>query len=155
MNYVNMNRIGKAERLLTFVAERIKKLEKFSYLLRFHSIGLVFVCAVRWIKKARINLPKRANQTLDLDEDSFREVNFPKSGLADIDVNANDESAPDPLFSTNNENKPDSLWPASPINTSFALDISLNSTITNFVSNIPKTLFTPNANFIRPGSKPK
>lgn len=152
LNYVNMNRIGKAERLLMCAGERIKALEKFSYLLRFHSLGLLFVCAARWIKKARISLPKRANMTLDLDEDSFREVNFPKSGLDDIDVN--NENSIDPLFSTTNEGKPDGMWPGSPINTSFALEISLNSTISNFVSNIPKTLFTPAALSIRPGDKP-
>ena len=155
LNYVNMNRIGKAERLLGCAAERIRKLEKFSYLLRFHSLGLLFVCAARWIKKARISLPKRANMTLDLDEDSFREVNFPRKGLNDIDVdNDPDRSVPDPLFSATNEGNPDSMWPASPINTSFALEISLNSTITNFVSRIPKTLFTPDALSIRPGNNP-
>lgn len=146
MNYVNMNRIGKAERLLTAAVDRIKKLEKFSYFLRFQSLGLVFVCAVRWIKRMRINLPKRANQTIDLDDDSFREVNFPRTGGPDAIITQDnpDNSAPDALFSTTNENKPDTLWPASPINNSFTLEISLNSTITNFVSNLPKTKFTPN-----------
>ena len=146
-NYVNMNRIGKAERLFEAATEKIKKLEKFSYLLRFHSLGLLFVCSVRWIKRARINLPKRANQTLDL-EDSFREVMLPKTQELD---NAEDQSQ-DPLF--NGADNKDGLWPASPINTSFALEVSLNSTITNFVSNIPKTLFTPGIFSQRPPTNP-
>lgn len=146
MNYVNMNRIGKAERLIVCVGEKIQKLEKFSYLLRFHSLGLVFVCAVRWIKRARISLPKRANQTLDLENDSFKEVNFQKNNLELNDLNNDlEQSVPEPLFSATGENKVETVWPASPINNTFALEVSLNSTINNFISNIPKTLFTPDA----------
>jgi hypothetical protein len=153
MNYVNMNRVGKAERLLLVSEQQMKKLEKFSYLLRFHSIGLIFVCAVRWIKRARISLPKRINQTLELDQDSFKEVNFPKTRVQELEIDNQNESAQEPLFSSTNENKPDGLWPASPINNTFTLDVSLNSTITNFVSNIPKTLFTPGVLSKRPEIK--
>lgn len=143
LNFLNMNRIGKAERLLSGVIDRIKKLEKFSYLLRFHSLGLLCVCAVRWIKKMRINLPKRANQTLDLDDDELRNV-APKTNYDDLKINTElEQTGPDPLFTGGNEGK-DGMWPASPINRTFTLDISLNSTITHFVSNIPKTRFTPN-----------
>jgi hypothetical protein len=143
LNFLNMNRIGKAERLLNGVVEKIQKLEKFSYLLRFHSLGLLTVCAVRWIKKMRINLPKRANQTLEFDDDEIRNA-MPKTNYDELKINTElEQSGPDPLFTGGNEGK-DGMWPASPIDKSFTLDVSLNSTITQFVSNIPKTRFTPN-----------
>lgn len=144
MNFINMNRIGKAERLLTAVVDRIKKLEKFSYVVRFQSIGMVFVCAVRWIKKMRINLPKRGNQTLEFDEDGYEGVGLNgKTGGLLINTEL-EQSGPDPLFSGGEEENKEGIWPASPINKSFTIDMSLNSTITNFVSTIPKTRFTPN-----------
>ena len=149
MNFINMNRIGKAERLLTAAVDKIKKLEKFSYVVRFQSIGLVFVCAVRWIKKMRINLPKRGNQTLELDGDDYGGVGL-NGRFNDLQVNTElEQSGPDPLFSGGEEENKDGIWPASPINKGFTLDISLNSTITNFVSSIPKTRFTPNFSVVK------
>jgi hypothetical protein len=59
-----------------------------------------------------------------------------------IEIGSPDESFREGLFTRTNEDKPASLWPVSPIS-SFTLDISVNTSIRSFISNIPKTVFTP------------
>ncbi|CAG9311927.1 unnamed protein product [Blepharisma stoltei] len=143
--YLNMNRIGKSERLLKQAHEKIKSLEKFSYLLRFHSIGLIFVIAVRWVRKFR-GIKLRINETMNFEEDGIFRY---KRNLPNINVSNIDESVQEALFTKTNEDRPQTLWPVSPI-TSFVLDVSLNSSVGSFVSNLPKTVFTPDNFSVRP-----
>lgn len=137
MCYLNMNRISKAERLLQAAHDKMQKLLKFSYVLKMQSIGLVFVCVSRWLRKIR---GPRSEDTLTLDDDGnmVTRRNKPQS----IDIGSPDESFREGLFTRTHEDKPASLWPVSPIS-SFTLDISVNTSIRSFVSTIPKTVFTP------------
>ena len=138
MCYLNMNRISKAERLLQASHEKMQKLLKFSYVLRLQSIGLVFVCVSRWLRKIRG--PRRTDDTLALEDGE--DVIHRRNKAYSIDVGSPDESFREGLFTKTHEDKPPTLWPVSPIS-SLSLDISVNTSINSFVSNIPKTVFTP------------
>lgn len=51
--FINMNRIAKAERLFLQVQELLQTTLKDTYLLKFHSLGQLFVCAVKMRRLVR------------------------------------------------------------------------------------------------------
>lgn len=117
-NYVNMNRVAKAERRLQLAHGKMQQLYRFVMVLKLHSIAQVFVCAVRWKNKVR-----GAPPTLALGSE------FLESKL--------EELGQGPLCHEGAKQTPQA-----PI-TSYTLDISLNSSLGSFVSTLPKTKFTP------------
>lgn len=134
-----MNRIAKAERLLEAAHSKINELVKFSYVVRLHSVGQVFVCIARWLR--RVKGPKiLKDDTLTFEP---QDMLITKTQVPNIDVPGTpDESFREGLFTKTHEEKPPTLWPVSPIS-SFSIDMSLNASIGSFVSQLPKTLFTP------------
>ena len=135
LNYVNMNRVSKAERLVSQAFEKMKELLQLSFAVRFQSLGQAFWCAV----KIRRHLKKeKLEQSLDLPT----EFEKPKSAQRQLppQLQSPDDSFQQGLFTKTNEEATETLWPASPIG---GLDVSLNTSIASVVAQIPKTIFTP------------
>jgi hypothetical protein len=137
--FINMNRVAKAERLFLQVAELLQKTVNEVAAVKFHSLGQAFVCAVRIrrIVKGSAWRPKRSA------------VISPAATTATMPAKQakmpSEPSVPSPEDSfaipKGVEARP-SAWPMSPIQT-LHLDLSLNTSLTSFMSNLPPTMFTP------------
>lgn len=139
MSYLNMNRISKAERLLSQAFTQAQALLRLSYGIRFQSLGQVFVCAVRIREKARGK--HVANLSMELPE-IFEKAKPVAVKQLPPQLQTPDDSFQQGLFTKTNEERTETLWPASPI-AAFNAEASVNTSIASVVAQIPKTIFTP------------
>lgn len=138
LNYLNMNRISKAERLLAQAFEKVKSVLQLTYALRFQSLGQAFLCAVR-IR----NRLKREKHYESMELPAVVERPKTVSRQLPPPIESPEDSFQQGLFTKTNEEQVETLWPASPIGILGNAEISLNTSVASVVAQLPKTIFTP------------